>query len=87
MDVAVIEDVAVNIQVVEGLGREDHGYIIAIVQQRHGFEKEGLTSHLQRKALKIHSYSTCCTRSHIEMSKLFWNTRNLQMEMLWDISS
>ena len=46
VDVAVIENIASHIKVVEGLGREYHCNIIPLIQKRHSLQKESLTSHL-----------------------------------------
>jgi hypothetical protein len=46
MDVAVIEYVAGDVQVVESLGSEDHSHIITSIQQWNRLHEERVARHL-----------------------------------------
>ena len=49
VDVAVVENVCMQIHVVEALGTEHHGDIVSAIQQRNCLEEEILLCHLQHQ--------------------------------------
>ena len=49
VDVLVIEDVAVQVEVVEALGGENHAHIVTAIHHRQHLEEEGGVCHLKKR--------------------------------------